>query len=55
MCLDLRGIVNIGTEKKTLKMLALQEYPDVKDIPVSEADSLLGYIYPRDTCMELTI
>jgi dTDP-4-dehydrorhamnose reductase len=52
---DLTGIVNVGTEDKTLKDLALQEYPDVSEIPVEEADNLLGYYYPRDTRMNITI
>lgn len=55
ICQDLTGIVNIGTERKTLKDLAVQEYPEVQEIPVRDADHKLGYIYPRDTCMELTI
>lgn len=55
ICQDLTGIVNIGTEKKTLKDLAIQEYPAVEEIPVHHADHKLGYIYPRDTSMELTI
>lgn len=55
VCRDLTGIVNIGTQAKTLKDLAVQEYPEVKEIPVEEADARLGYIYPRDTCMQLTI
>ena len=50
-----KGIVNIGTEPKFLRDLALQEYPQVKEIPVHKADKMLGYIYPRDTTMELTI
>ena len=53
--LDLTGIVNIGTKKKTLKELAQQEYPYVDTIPVSKADSMLGYKYPRDCSMNLTI
>ena len=55
ICRNLTGIVNIGTERKTLLDLAVQEYPEVKTIRVEEADVKLGYIYPRDTCMELTI
>ena len=55
VCRNLTGIVNIGTERKTLLDLAVQEYPEVKTIRVEEADAKLGYIYPRDTCMELTI
>ena len=55
VCLDLAGIVNVGTEPKTLKDLAIQEYPQVTEIPVEDADDILGYIYPRDTTMELTI
>jgi len=55
ICDDKRGIVNIGTERKTLRDLALQEYPGVKTIPVEEADQKLGYIYPRDTCADITI
>jgi len=53
--LDLTGIVNIGTKKKTLKTLAQQEYPYVDIIPVREADALVGYKYPRDCSMDLTI
>lgn len=49
------GVVNIGTKSKFLKDLAISEYPEVEDIPVHKADELLGYIYPRDTTMELTI
>ena len=52
---DLTGIVNIGTADKTLKDLATQEYADVREIPVETADELVGYHYPRDTRMELTI
>jgi len=55
VCSDLTGMVNVGTSPKTLKHLAIQEYPEVEEIPVEEADELLGYIYPRDTTMELTI
>jgi len=55
VCSDLTGMVNVGTSPKTLKDLAIQEYPEVEEIPVEEADELLGYIYPRDTTMELTI
>ena len=55
VCEELTGIVNIGTEPKTLLDLAKQEYPEVKIIPVEEADAKLGYTYPRDTTMELTI
>ena len=55
VCEDKRGIANIGTRPKTLLELAKEEYPDVKPVPVEEADELLGYIYPRDTTMELTI
>lgn len=53
--LDLTGIVNIGTERKLLKTLAQQEYPYVDTIPVQKADALVGYKYPRDCSMELTI
>jgi|TARA_R110000824_G_scaffold355584_1_gene542770 dTDP-4-dehydrorhamnose reductase len=55
ICDDRRGIINIGTQRKTLRDLALQDYPDVQTVPVGEADAKVGYIYPRDTCMELTI
>jgi hypothetical protein len=55
ICEGRTGIANIGTERKTLKELAQQEYPEVKVIPVEEADKMVGYIYPRDTCMKLTI
>jgi dTDP-4-dehydrorhamnose reductase len=49
------GVVNLGTKVKTLKDLALEEYPLVQETPVTEADTLLGYYYPRDTTMDLTI
>ena len=55
ICEERTGIANIGTERKTLRDLAREEYPDVKTIPVEEADEMVGYIYPRDTCAELTI
>ena len=55
ICEDKRGVVRIGTERKTLKELALQEYPDVIEIPVEVADTKLGYIYPRDTTIVLPI
>jgi len=55
ICEERVGIANIGTERKTLRDLAREEYPDVKTIPVEEADEMVGYIYPRDTCAELTI
>jgi len=55
ICQERTGLVNIGTERKTLKELAQQEYPGVETIPVEDADKMLGYIYPRDTCVELTI
>jgi len=55
ICEGKTGLVNIGTERKTLKELAQQEYPRVKTIPVEEADQKLGYIYPRDTCADITI
>ena len=49
------GIIRVGTEPKTLLDLARQEYPETKPIPVEEADRLLGYHYPRDCRMELSI
>ena len=55
VCLDLTGVVNIGTERKSLLDLAYEAYEDVKVTSVHEADKKLGYSYPRDTCMELTI
>ena len=55
ICLELKGIVNIGTKAKLLKDLAVQDYPDVIEFPVEKADKLLGYHYPRDCRMELTI
>tara|TARA_R110000824_G_scaffold107255_3_gene253342 strand:+ start:253 stop:939 length:687 start_codon:yes stop_codon:yes gene_type:complete len=55
ICEDKRGVANIGTKPKTLRDLAMEEYPEVKSIPVEKADELLGYIYPRDTTMKLTI
>lgn len=55
ICLDLKGVVNIGTEEKTLKDLATQEYKDVIECSVEKADEILGYHYPRDCRMKLTI
>jgi dTDP-4-dehydrorhamnose reductase len=52
---DLEGIVNIGTKKKLLKDLAQEEYYYVDSLPVRKADKLLGYKYPRDCTMDLTI
>ena len=52
---DLRGVVNVGTKEKTLKDLAMQEYADVAEIPVEKADGMVGYHYPRDCRMKLTI
>jgi dTDP-4-dehydrorhamnose reductase len=52
---DLEGVVNIGTEKKLLRDLAQEEYHHVDSLPVGEADELLGYKYPRDCTMNLTI
>tara|TARA_R110000824_G_scaffold9229_3_gene41383 strand:- start:2957 stop:3640 length:684 start_codon:yes stop_codon:yes gene_type:complete len=52
---DLTGIVSVGTKRKTLKDLAVQEFKDVGEISVETADTLLGYHYPRDCCMEITI
>jgi len=49
------GIIRVGTEPKTLLDLASQEYPEVESIPVEEADKLLGYDYPRDCRMNLSI
>ena len=45
------GIINLGTEKKLLKELAVQEYPDVEVIDVDDVD--LPYKYPRDCSMIL--
>tara|TARA_R110002012_G_scaffold57745_1_gene148946 strand:- start:1284 stop:1820 length:537 start_codon:yes stop_codon:yes gene_type:complete len=55
ICEERVGIANIGTKRKTLRELAREEYPEVKTIPIEEADEMVGYIYPRDTCAELTI
>jgi dTDP-4-dehydrorhamnose reductase len=55
ICQKLTGTVNIGTERKTLRDLAIQEYLGVESIPVEVADAKLGYVYPRDTTMDLTI
>ena len=49
------GIIRVGTEPKTLLDLARQEYPEVETIPGEEADRLLGYDYPRDCRMNLSI
>ena len=48
------GIVNIGTERKTLYDLAIQDYPEVDKLPVEQADAIVGYEYPRDCSMKLT-
>lgn len=52
---DMSGVVNIGTEIKLLKDLAQQDYPYVELFPVNEADKLVGYYYPRNTTMKLSI
>lgn len=52
ICKGRTGVVNVGTKRKTLKDLALQEYPEVIEVPVEQADGIVGYVYPRDTCMK---
>ena len=53
--LDLSGVANIGTERKLLRDLAIQDYHYVDTIHIAKADSLVGYKYPRDCTMDLTI
>ena len=47
------GIINIGTERKTLHSLAVQDYKDVCTISPSTVN--LGYEYPKDSSMKLSI
>ena len=48
-----KGILNIGTEKKTLKSLAIEDFSNVGIIDPSDLD--LGYEYPTDCSMVLSI
>jgi len=41
-----KGIIHIGTKRKTLESLAIEDYPDIKVI--SHKDIKLGYNYPVD-------
>lgn len=45
------GVYNVGTERKTLKDLAIQEYPEVEDLSLDKLD--FGFEYPRDSSMSL--
>ena len=51
--LNKKGIINVGTERKSLESLAKQEYPEVSVINAEDLD--LGYEYPVDTSMKLSI
>ena len=47
------GVFNVGTERKSLKDLALQEYPEVEEIDAS--DTNIVYKYPIDSSMRVDI
>lgn len=51
--LNRKGIINIGTERKSLESLARQECKDV-DL-IDSKDFSLGYEYPADMSMKLSI
>jgi dTDP-4-dehydrorhamnose reductase len=48
-----KGIVNIGTKRKTIYSLAKEEFPDVK--PISYKDVNLPYDYPVDCSLKSSI
>ena len=41
-----KGVIQIGTDRKTLESLAVEDYPEVEIIDSSEVK--LGYEYPKD-------
>lgn len=45
------GVFNMGTERKLLKDLAIQEYPEVEEINVSALNFV--YKYPKDSSMRV--
>jgi len=45
---DKKGTHFIGTEKKTLRDLAVQENPNIENMSPEDADRINGYVYPRD-------
>jgi len=45
------GVYNIGTERKLLKDLAVQEYPEVEEINVNTLNFV--YKYPKDSSMKV--
>jgi dTDP-4-dehydrorhamnose reductase len=47
------GILNIGTQRKSLQSLAEEDYPEVELISTDSVK--LGYEYPIDSSMELSI
>ena len=47
------GVYNIGTERKPLRDLAVQEYPEVEDLDVEEIN--FTYKYPKDSSMRVDI
>jgi len=46
-----RGVYNIGTERKLLKDLAIQEYPEVEEVEVGTLNFV--YKYPKDSSMRV--
>jgi dTDP-4-dehydrorhamnose reductase len=48
-----KRVLNIGTERKLLKDLAKEDYPDVSSIHPD--DMLLSYKYPKDSSLILSI
>ena len=45
------GVYNVGTERKSLKDLAVQEYPEVEDLDLNILD--FGFNYPKDSSMRV--
>ena len=45
------GVINVGTERKSLRDLAIQEYPEVEDLDASSTN--IVYKYPVDSSMRV--
>ena len=45
------GVINVGTERKSLRDLAIQEYPEVEDLDASSTN--IVYKYPTDSSMRV--
>ena len=51
--LDEVGVYNVGTERKSLRDLAIQEYPEVEEMDASSTNMV--YKYPIDSSMRVDI